>query len=147
MDSSKGLVYVAGPVFNEGERWFINEMAAVVQKAGLSTFVPHRDIPEEIKNNLRQIFLSDKAAIDRSIAVLANLNGTSTDDGTAWELGYAFGTGKPAVGIFTDARVRFHNEKEVVNLMMQESLNQIVRSLDAVPGALHEAIAKGPPTA
>ena len=66
--------------------------------------------------------------------VVANLNGVTTDDGTAWELGYAFAHGKYLIGLHTDWRSRF--EHEVVNLMMQCSLNDMVRSLDELEKAL-----------
>jgi len=147
MSGNGELVYVAGPLFNEGERWWIEQIAAVVEKAGFSTFVPHRDNPAKTPDNTRGIFLNDKGAIDRCVAVVADLNGTTTDDGTAWELGYAFAIGKPAVGLFTDGRGRYHDPVEVVNLMMQFSMNRIVRSLDDVLDALLEAIASGPPSA
>ena len=55
--------------------------------------------------------------------VVANLNGIMTDDGTAWEMGYAYGLGKFTIGLYTDWRARFPAPDEVVNLMMQCSMN------------------------
>jgi nucleoside 2-deoxyribosyltransferase len=123
--------YIAGPLFNEGERWFNEQIERVASEAGLLTFLPHRDGKEgKIKGpeNICKIFAEDVAAIDRSDLVIANLNGITSDDGTAWELGYAYARGKHLVGVYTDWRLQFRDQ--TVNLMLQCSLNHLVRSLD-----------------
>ena len=74
------------------------------------------------------IFAEDVTAIDRSDVAIANLNGITTDDGTSWELGYAYAKGKHLVGVYTDWRLQF--KFQVVNLMLQCSLHKLVRSLD-----------------
>lgn len=129
-------VYVAGPLFDEGERWFIERVDALVAEAGFVTFLPHRDNPPKTEFNVREIFLNDKRGIDECDVVVANLNGITTDDGTAWELGYAYATGKYLIGLHTDWRARFPHE--VVNLMLQCSLHRMVRSLDELREALAE---------
>ena len=126
--------YIAGPLFDEGERWFIEKVEAIVASAGFETFLPHRDNPPKTQNNIHEIFANDRNGIDTCDVVVANLNGVTTDDGTAWELGYAFAHGKYLIGLHTDWRSRF--EHEVINLMMQCSLNQLVRSLDELETAL-----------
>ena len=129
------LAYLAGPLFDEGERWWIETMEELVAKAGFRTFLPHRDNPPKTADNAREIFLNDKRGIDECALVVANLNGIATDDGTAWELGYAFANGKYAIGYFSDWRSRFpHGEK--VNLMMEQSLDVIVEDLDQLRAAL-----------
>ena len=79
------LVYVAGPLFDEGERWWIETIEARIAAHGLSTFLPHRDNPDKTPDNTLEIFRNDRDAIDRCDLVVANLNGITTDDGTAWE--------------------------------------------------------------
>lgn len=128
-------VYVAGPLFDEGERWWIEQVEQTVASAGWPTFLPHRDNPPKTKDNVDQIFATNVAAIDRCSLVVASLNGTTTDDGTAWEVGYAFGGGKHIIGIHTDWRRRF--DDEVVNLMLERSVNALVRSLDELALALN----------
>ena len=128
--------YVAGPLFDEGERWFIEKVDALVAAAGFETFLPHRDNPPKDEFNVRQIFENDKRGIDMCDVVVANLNGITTDDGTAWELGYAYATGKHLIGLHTDWRMRFTHE--VVNLMLECSLDRMVRSLDELQAALAE---------
>jgi nucleoside 2-deoxyribosyltransferase len=124
--------YIAGPLFNEGERWFDEQIEVLARQAGFTTFLPHRD-GKEAKTytgteRITRIFQEDVVAIDQADIIVANLNGITTDDGTAWELGYAYAKGKHLVGIYTDWRLQF--EHQTVNLMIQCSLNQLVRSLD-----------------
>ena len=122
----KPRAYIAGPLFDEGERWFIEKIETIVAEAGFETFLPHRDNPPKVKDNVQEIFENDKRGIDTCDVVVANLNGLTTDDGTAWELGYAYANGKYLIGLHTDWRARF--EHEVVNLMIETSLNELVRT-------------------
>ena len=86
---------------------------------------------------MQTIFENNRDAIRTADLVVANLNGITTDDGTAWELGYAAALQKPAIGVFTDWRKRFEGE-EVVNLMISRSLDTIVQSLDELVSVLRE---------
>lgn len=126
--------YIAGPLFDEGERWWIETVERLVADAGFVTFLPHRDNPPKDETNVRQIFDNDRRGVDECDVVVASLNGIITDDGTAWELGYAFARGKHLIGLHTDWRQRFPDE--VVNLMLECSLDQMVRSLDELSEAL-----------
>lgn len=121
------LVYVAGPLFDEGERWWLERVEEVVVAAGFSTFLPHRDNPSKTASNVEEIFRSNRANLDACAFVVASLNGLTTDDGTAWEIGYAHARGRPIIGIHTDWRSRFPDE--VVNLMIERSLAHLVHSL------------------
>ena len=128
--------YIAGPLFDEGERWWIESVERLVADAGFETFLPHRDNPPKDQFNVRTIFENDKRGIDECDVVVANLNGITTDDGTAWELGYAYARGKYLIGMHTDWRQRFPDE--VVNLMLECSLHRLVRSLTDLQLALSE---------
>lgn len=127
-------IYVAGPLFDEGERWWIEQVEASVAAAGFVTFLPHRDNPPKTADNVADIFANNVAAIDRSSIVVASLNGVTTDDGTAWEIGYAFASSTYIIGLHTDWRRRF--DDEVVNLMLQESCDEMVHSLDELTDLL-----------
>ncbi len=140
--SKAPYAYIAGPLFDEGERWFIEKVDSLVAARGFDTFLPHRDNPPKTADNVREIFLNDKGGIDRCDVVVANLNGIMTDDGTAWEMGYAYANGKHIIGLFTDWRARFPAPDEVVNLMMQCSMDVLVRSLDELGAALDAWLAK-----
>jgi nucleoside 2-deoxyribosyltransferase len=97
---------------------------------GLETYLPHRDgkelLPTEWSPNT--IFKVNVQALDQAAIVITNLNGAATDDGTAWELGYAYARGKHLVGVHTDMRLMF--EGQIVNLMIECSLHKLVHSLD-----------------
>lgn len=134
--------YVAGPLFDEGERWWIEKVEQLVAHAGFETFLPHRDNPPKDEFNVRQIFENDKRGVDECDVVVASLNGVITDDGTAWELGYAYASGKYLIGLHTDWRNRF--EDQVVNLMLECSLHKLVRSLDELRAALTEFTGRAP---
>lgn len=129
------LVYVAGPLFDEGERWWIETIDELIRASGFLTFLPHRDNPPKTKDNAREIYLNDRRGIEECSLIVANLNGPNTDDGTAWELGYGFALDKYSIGYYSDWRQRFpHGEK--VNLMIEQSLDDLVDSLDTLKGAL-----------
>jgi len=132
--------YIAGPLFNEGERWFDEQIDQIARDAGFTTFMPHRDGKETASirspERIERIFAEDVAAIDEADVIIANLNGITTDDGTAWELGYAYAKGKHLVGVYTDWRLQF--EHQTVNLMIQCSLHKLVRSLDELRTYLAE---------
>ena len=131
--------YIAGPLFNESERWFDEQIERIAAAAGFTTFLPHRDGTEgKIKSadNIPKIFAEDVAAIDRSDIVIANLNGITTDDGTAWELGYAYARGKHLIGVYTDWRLQ--HKYVSVNIMLECSLTKLVHSLDDLQTYLGE---------
>ena len=119
---------MAGPLFDDGERWWIEQVEARVAATGLETFLPHRDNPPKTPDNVGAIFANNVAAIVRADLMVASLNGVTTDDGTAWEIGYAYATQTPIVGLHTDWRSRF--DTEIVNLMIERSVEAIVHSLD-----------------
>lgn len=129
--------YIAGPLFNESERWWDEQIEAVAARAGLETFLPHRDGKELNPNpTIEDIFRVNVSNLDRADLVIANLNGVLTDDGTAWEIGYAYARGTPIIGVYTDRRLTFPGQ--VVNLMLECSVIEMVRSLDALASYLSE---------
>lgn len=114
----------------------MEQLDALVVECGYRTFLPHRDNPPKTADNVELIFRNDRQGIDDASIVVANLNGVTTDDGTAWELGYAFSKGKTIIGYHTDWRTRFPDE--VVNLMIECSLDHLVRSMDELRSVLRE---------
>ena len=80
----------------------------------------------------------DWAAIDVCDVVVALLDGTQVDDGTAWEIGYAFAKGKPVVGIRTDFRNAGDTDHGKVNAMIEGSCVGIARDFDGVLKLLKE---------
>ncbi|MEK6919101.1 MAG: nucleoside 2-deoxyribosyltransferase [Nanoarchaeota archaeon] len=99
--------YVAGKLTSESEREFLEKIARVCESVGMKTFLPHRDagLAKSIKD-VKKIFKKDiLGGFKDCKLVVADLNGLHVGAGTAWELGYAYANGIPAVGIKTDEGV------------------------------------------
>jgi nucleoside 2-deoxyribosyltransferase len=132
--------YIAGPLFNEGERWWNAEIDSRVRKLGFETYIPQRDgVKLENKGDVIKIFDSDKSALIQADLVVANLDGMDVDSGTAWEIGFAEGLGKHCVGVYTDWRLHF--KFQTVNLMIQCSIDKVVLSLDELETYLKQMLA------
>jgi len=91
---------------------------------------------------------NNRAGIDRSDAVLAVLDGTDVDSGTAAEIGYAFAKGTPILGYRGDFRLSADNEGSTVNLQVEYFIRQsggdIVTKLADLAPALARMKAAGP---
>ena len=101
------LIYVAGPLFNTHERWYLERIAAALEQAGYRTFLPHRDagLLGEFTLELRsKLFYDDLAALESADMCVALLTGPDQDSGTSAELGYCYAKGKPVYGITDDFR-------------------------------------------
>ncbi len=137
--------YIAGPLFNESERWWDEQIEECAREAGMTTFLPHRDGIEgkqKRPERLEAIFIEDRDAIDAADVVIANLNGAALDDGTCWEVGYAYARGKHLIGVYTDWRTHFSDQ--IVNLMIQCSLHHLCRSRDELRAYLKQYTATSP---
>src|SRR3990167_6897536 len=100
-------VYIAGKIWTENEKEVLEKIDALCKKLGLETFLPHRDagFAEGIKDASR-IFNADITNGFKEVKlVIASLDGLHVGAGTAWELGYAYAKGIPAIGIKTDEKV------------------------------------------
>lgn len=100
-------IYVAGPLFNTHERWYLEQIAAALEAAGYSTFLPHRDagdLGEPTLEARTRVFHADLSALDECDACVALLTGPDHDSGTCVELGYMFANHKPCFGLTDDRR-------------------------------------------
>jgi nucleoside 2-deoxyribosyltransferase len=83
---------------------------------------------------------NNRAGIDRSDLIVAVLDGTDVDSGTAAEIGYGFAKGKTIVGYRGDFRLSADNEGSLVNLQVEYFIRQsggtIVTTLDDLVGTL-----------
>ncbi len=97
-------VYIAGKIGTEIEKEELKKIDKICKELGFETFLPHRDVglANGIKDT-KKIFEGDiiKGFKDCKL-VIANLNSLHVGAGTAWELGYAYAKGIPAIGIKTD---------------------------------------------
>jgi nucleoside 2-deoxyribosyltransferase len=97
-------VYIAGKIRTESEREYLEEVDKVCKSLGFETFLPHRDVGlAKDAADVKKIFEGDiKKGFREVDLVVAVLDGLHVGAGTAWELGYAYAKGIPAVGIKTD---------------------------------------------
>jgi nucleoside 2-deoxyribosyltransferase len=94
-------LYFAGPLFTTPERTWNAEVTAALRAAGHEVFLPQEQEPGKDGPG---IFATDVGGIDWADGLVAIMDGPDPDAGTAWEVGYAFGTGKSMVLVRTDFR-------------------------------------------
>lgn len=145
------LVYVAGPLFSQAERDFLEKMVDCLAKAAnldpiKNFFLPHRDGGELGKGPTRHyIFNLDINKINAADVIIALLDGQDSDSGTCIELGYAYALNKKILGILTDFRSYCTNDHEPhrPNLMVWgvcENGNTIYDSLESLSRAFSEYV-------
>ena len=125
-------VYIAGPLFTEGERWFLEKIDEICAQRNLKTFLPHRDGDES--KSCPEIFEQDLKELKSADMVIAVLDGPDVDSGTAFEIGVASALGKYIIGIKTDFRAmaylgRANPLESEMNLMLRCSINKLCRNL------------------
>jgi nucleoside 2-deoxyribosyltransferase len=114
--SSVLVPFVAGLGYEILDPWALADQAKIdaVQR------LPYGPEKREAWRKLnREIGATNRAAIDRADGVVAVLDGTDVDSGTAAEIGYAFARGKLIVGYRGDFRLSADNEGSTVNLQVE----------------------------
>jgi nucleoside 2-deoxyribosyltransferase len=129
-------IYVAGPLFTEGERWLLERIDEACRQAGYETYLPHRDAGVFDRDSDSSFFFQqDLHRLQEADVVVAVLNGFDVDSGTAWEMGYFYALGKRAIiGYLHDSRLP-HPEAQI-NPMVVNSLQALVHDLEALTGTL-----------
>lgn len=105
-------VYLAGPLFNSGERPFLDSVAKLLREAGAEVFVPHEIFCEIEAVDAKAVYECDLRGVLSANVVLAWLDGAQVDDGTAVEIGIFTrmcaadpATHRGIVGLSTDLRL------------------------------------------
>lgn len=145
--------YLAGPLgFSEAGRSFLyDKLIPRLTEVGVEVVDPWaladpaalkgaHDLPAGARKQLAWralntvIARTNVQAIDGCDLVIAVLDGTDVDSGTAAEIGYAFARGKRIVGYRGDFRLAGDNEGATVNLQVEYFIDasggEIVRALD-----------------
>jgi len=145
-------VYLAGPLFSEAERAWLDALAARLRAEGFECFVPHERLPELAGVTLEQVYRTDAEGLRSCNALVAWLDGPIVDDGTACEIGMfaeLVRSGGPSyrgvVGIATDVRLERRRARGVVgggmNLFVAgaiESCGRVCHTVDDAVAALRE---------
>jgi nucleoside 2-deoxyribosyltransferase len=123
-------LYIAAPLFTEAERAFNVVLAQALEAEGHRVYLPQRDTPEaEGAGRTAALFAANLSALSSADAVVAVCDGPQVDDGTAWEIGYAYGRGMQVFGLRTDTRVS-QQVDERVNLMVLECLTELASTIE-----------------
>ena len=138
----KKKVYIAGPLFNDHERAFLEAIALNLEKEGFKCFLPHRDFTGVEESELKttsmtqktkdKIFVADLTALRESDLTVALITGWDIDSGTSAEIGYSFAQGKPIIGI--DA-----SERRFRNLFVEGMIAEKVQNISAIIPAIERA--------
>lgn len=100
-------IYIAGKLETKNEREQLESIDKLCKEMGFETFLPHKDIglAKEIED-VEKVFQGDILEGFKDIdLVVAFLDGLHVGSGTAWELGYAYAKGIPAIGLKTDESI------------------------------------------
>jgi nucleoside 2-deoxyribosyltransferase len=84
------------------------------------------------------IFQTNLAVLTKAEAVVAVCDGPQVDDGTAWEIGYAYARNVQVYGLRTDSRIG-QQADERVNLMILESLSELSSTIEQLLHTLRYA--------
>ena len=137
-------IYQAGPIFSEAEQHFHRALSASLRRAGHEVIwsgclFTDAQLAKAGPHAPDLLFKGCRDAIGRCNCVVALLDGTQVDDGTAWELGYAHAKGIPIYGLRTDFRQAGDTKYNYVNSMIQGCLSGFARSVEELVGMLTEA--------
>jgi nucleoside 2-deoxyribosyltransferase len=164
-DSGRPMLYLASPLgFAASTRAFLEELVTRLDALGFEVLNPWtlptnasavQDLTdaiavpdtatrrERLKDASMRIAAGNEEAIRQANLVVAVLDGTDVDSGTAAEIGFAAALGRPVFGLRTDFRPAGDNEGVVVNLQVQwwierhggnvtHSLDELVEALSTV---------------
>ena len=131
-------VYIAGPLFDDHERNYLESIAEIFENRGYKTFLPHRDAgvvsDQYTEDEKKKIFTTDLNALKQADIIVALLTGRDVDSGTAAEIGYAFANNKRLIGIDAN-NVKFLN---IFIWGLMDNGNKIVNNLSDLERHLDE---------
>ena len=105
------MVYLAGPMFSQGEKDFNLKITEVLEEYGYQVFLPQRDGLEAAllegkteEEKITVIFEKDVAEIQKADIIFMVVDGRVPDEGACVELGIGYANGKRCYGVKTDTR-------------------------------------------
>ena len=123
----KAKIYLSGPLFSLAEiEWASKVKTSLESQLEADVIWPH----EVASGSPKEIFEANLRALMGCDLMIAILDGSQVDDGTAWEMGYFYALGKRILGIRTDFRMAGEAPDSKVNAMIEHSCLSIVESLE-----------------
>ena len=141
-EDGKKKIYMAGPLFNEGDRYTNQINSDALRAAGYTTFLPQEIIITNESSELVKAacFYMDFKAIRLCDLLLANCNGIDIDSGTAAEIGLAYGMQKKMIAYKSDVRNYYNEEHRLNNFVGGLLDNRVYSTLGEVLAAIEAAI-------
>lgn len=126
-EDGKKRVYMAGPLFNEGDRYTNQINSDLLRAEGYTTFLPQEIVIDKDSTVLIKTacFYMDLKAIRLCDYIVANCNGIEIDSGTAAEIGLGYGWNKKMLTYKSDVR-NYYNETFRLNNFVGGLVNNIV---------------------
>ena len=142
-------LYVAGPLFSEAERSWLEMLAARLRTQGFECFVPHEHFPELANVTVEEVYRIDTDGLRSSNALVAWLDGAMVDDGTACEIGMFAELVRNdseryrgIVAIATDLRLERRRRQGVVGDGMNLFVGGAIESCGKIVHAVDEVVAR-----
>ena len=126
-------IYIAGPLFNDGEKAFNLKVDSILRECGHETYLPQRDggivaeMPDLIGGVPKQtvVFQKDCRNLQNTDIFLLLMDGRVPDEGACVALGYCLALGKRCIGYKTDVRTGYDGQD---NIMISGALETILRN-------------------
>lgn len=140
-EADKPRVYMAGPLFNEGDRYTNQRNSDALRALGYTTFLPQEVVITNESSELVKAacFYMDLKAIRLCDVLLANCNGLEIDSGTAAEIGLGYGLGKRMILYKSDVRNYYNEHFRLNNFVGGLVDNKVCATLDEVLAELENA--------
>jgi SAM-dependent methyltransferase len=147
-------VYWANAMFSAADRDFNSICSSRLREAGYEVFLPQdasiNDCWDRPSPTPKEIFRVDTAAILRSRLLVACIDHECIDCGVACEVGIAFGSGIPIVGLHTDIRQhrtsnRIYRNPYIIGVI--EGSGEVVSSVEDLIATLPKYLKGKCPTA
>lgn len=123
-------IYFAAPLFDDMELERNERECRKFELAGHEVYLPQRDAGEAAAGTPRDLlFRRDIIALQECDVVVAYLDGRVPDEGTCFEMGFAYALDKPIYAVRTDSRSFMEGH---LNVMLEQSVKACHKSTEEV---------------
>lgn len=137
-ENDKKRIYMAGPLFNEGDRYVNQCLSDRLRQLGYSTFLPQEVVITNESSPLVKAgcFYMDFVAIEKADYMVCNCNGIEVDSGTAAEIGLGYGLNKKMILYKSDVRNYYNDTFRLNNFLGGLVDNKVCKNIEEVVEAL-----------
>lgn len=131
-------IYMAGPLFNEGDRYSNQLNSDALRAEGYATFLPQEVVIDKDSSQLVKAacFYMDFKAIRLCDTVVANCNGIEIDSGTAAEIGMCYALDKKIYLYKSDVRNYYNDSYKLNNFVGGLVGNKVYPSIQEIIEAI-----------